>query len=65
MIIALKMWPLLRTQVFSNIQICDLVFDLTWPIFELIRDFIKTNILTKFHDYHTENVASSAYTRFF
>ena len=28
------------------------------------RDFIKTNILTKFHSYQTENVACRAYTRF-
>ena len=27
-------------------------------IFELIQDLIKTNILTKFHDNVTENVAS-------
>ena len=43
----------------------DQVFDPTWPIFKLIQDFIKTNILTKFHDYRTENVACSVYTRFF
>ena len=44
---------------------------LTWAFqtevlnFEFVRDFIKTNILTKFHDYLTENVASTTYTRFF
>ena len=32
-------------------------------IFELVQDFNKANILTKFHDYRTENVASRAYTR--
>ena len=58
------MWPLERTQGFSKIWPSDLVFDLTWPIFDLVWDFIKTNILTKFQDYWTENVASGAYTRF-
>ena len=50
MIIWLKMWPLERTQGFSNISpVTEL--DPTRPTFELVRDFIKTNILTKFHDY--------------
>ena len=55
------MWPLEHTQGFSKISPSDLVF----ANFELIRDLIKTNILTKFHDNQTENVASRAYTRFF
>ena len=58
MIIGLKIWPLEFTQGFSNIWPGDIVFDLTWPIFKFVRDFIKTNILIKFHDYQTENVAS-------
>ena len=62
MIIGLKMWPLECTQGFSKIWLGDLVFDLTWSILKLVRDFIKTNILTKFHDNRTENVASRAYT---
>ena len=62
MIIGLKMWPLEHTQGFSNIWTCDLVFDPTKTIFELIRDFIKTNILTNFHDNRTENVDSGEYT---
>ena len=33
--------------------------------FKLVRDFIKSNILTKFHHNLTENVTSRAYTRFF
>ena len=43
----------------------DLVFDPTWPIFKLVRDFIKANSLTKSHEYQTENVAPKVYTRFF
>ena len=54
MISGLKMWPLERTQGFSKIWPSDLVFDSTRPIFEIVRDFIKTNILIKFHDYQTE-----------
>ena len=65
MSIQLKMWPLERTEGFSKIWPSDLVFDPTWPIFELIQDIIQTNILTNFHEYPTENVASRAYTRFF
>ena len=65
MIIELKMWLLECTQGLSNIRPSDLVFDPTSPNFKFIQDFIKTNILTKFHDYQTENVASRAYTRFF
>ena len=29
-----------------------------------VRDFIKANILTAFHEYQMENVASRAYRRF-
>ena len=61
----LKMWHLERTQSFSKIWPSDLVFDPTWPNFNLVQDFMKTNILTKFHEDRTENVASRAYTRFF
>ena len=32
--------------------------DPIWGIFELVRDFTKKNILTKFHGNRTENVAS-------
>ena len=65
MIIRLKLWPLECTQGFSKIWHSDLVLDLTWSIFKLVRDFIKSNILTKFHESWIENVASRAYTRFF
>jgi len=37
----------------------DLVFDPTWPIFELGLDIVKTNILTKFDQNWVANVASS------
>ena len=56
MIIGLKMWPLERTQGFSNISLSDLIFDPTQPIFKLMRNFITKNILIKFHDHRTENV---------
>ena len=56
------MWPLERTQSFSKIWASDLDFGPTWHIIEFAWDFIKTNILTKFHDNWTENVASRAYT---
>ena len=59
----LLMWPLERTQGFSKIWPSDIVFDRTWPNFKLVRDFIETNILTKFHEDLNENVASRAYTR--
>ena len=39
-----------------------------WPKmtnFKLVQDFILANILTKFHEYQTENVTSWRYTRFF
>ena len=65
MITGLKMWPLQCKQGFSKIWPSDLVFDQTWPIFQLFWDFIETYILTKFHDYQTENVASRVYTKFF
>ena len=51
------MWHLERTQGFSNILLSDLVFDLPWPIFKLVQDFIRINISTKFYDYQTQNVA--------
>ena len=56
------MWPLQRTQGFSHIWPSDQVLDPTYPFFELVWDFIMINILTKFHDNRTENVASRAYT---
>jgi len=43
---------------FSKIWPGDLVFDLTWPIFKLGLDIIKTNLLTKFHQNRAANVAS-------
>ena len=40
----------------------DLVFDPTWPRFELVRDIINTNNLTKFEKDRAKNVASIALT---
>ena len=48
----------------STFQACAnpyLVFNQTWPFLKLVQYFIKANILKKFHDYPTENVASTAY----
>ena len=41
-------------QGFCKIWPSNLVFDPTWPTSECVRDFIKTNILTRFHDYLSE-----------
>ena len=49
---------------FSTISSSDLVFDPTWPNFNLVLHFIKANIRTKFHEDQTENVASRSNTRF-
>ena len=59
-----KIWSLEHTQGFSKVWPSDLVFDPTWPIFQVVRDFMKTNILTNFHDNRTENVASRVNTWF-
>ena len=57
------MWPLeLIHKVFLNFTKCP-SFKPDMANFELIPDFMKTNIFTKFHDYWTKNVASRAYTR--
>ena len=53
------MWPLQRTQDFSKICPCYLVFDPKCPVFKLILDSIMTNILTKFHEYQTENLVKT------
>ena len=29
---------------------CDLVFDLKWPSFELVKDFMEMNVLIHFHE---------------
>ena len=63
MSIWLKIWPLQRTQGFSQICPSDLVFDPTWPILEPVWYLIEAKILTKFHEYWAKNVASRAYTR--
>ena len=42
------MWPLQRPQGFSKIWPSGLDFDPTWPIFKLIQDITKANILSNF-----------------
>ena len=42
----------------------DLVFDPTWPCFELDLKIIKTNILSKIHDDCFKNVTARVLTRF-
>ena len=60
-----KMWLLELTQGFSKSWPSDLVFHPSWPIFKLVRNIIKANILSNFQEYWTENMASRAYTTFF
>ncbi|KAH3693199.1 hypothetical protein DPMN_192601 [Dreissena polymorpha] len=40
-------------------------FQATGTIFELVQDIIRTNLLTKFHDDWTINVASRLFKRYF
>ena len=56
-----EMWLLQCLQGFSFFY---LVFDLAWPSFELNRGIIRTNLLTKFQEDRTRNVASKVFTRF-
>ena len=48
---------------FKEIWPSDLVFDQTWPIFELDLEITKTNILVKFHEDWNKTVASRGWTR--
>ena len=59
-----EMWLLQCLQGFSFFLPSDLVFDPAWPSFELDRGIIGTNLLTKFHEDRTRNVASRVFTRF-
>ena len=59
-----EMWLLQCLQGFSFFWPSDLVFDPAWPSFELDRVIIGTNLLTKFHEDRTRNVASRVFTRF-
>ncbi|KAH3836139.1 hypothetical protein DPMN_109509 [Dreissena polymorpha] len=43
----------------------DHVFQATGTIFKLVQDIIGTNLLKKFHDDRTINVASRVLTRFY
>ena len=56
----LKMWPLKCPQGFSIIWSCDLLFDPTWPSFELDQDIVKMIILSKSDEDWTNTVASIA-----
>ena len=56
------LWAYIRS---SKIWPGDLVFDPTWPSFKLMWDIFEANILIKFHEYLTENVACRANTTFF
>ena len=50
MMIGAKLWPLECSQGFSMIRPTDLVFDLTWPMFQLDQDIVKMIILSKFDE---------------
>ena len=60
-----KLFPLECTQDFSKIWPSDLVFDPTWPSFDLDLDIMIINILTYFHEFMIKTVPSRMYTRFF
>ena len=60
-----KLWHLKWSQGFSMIWPIDLVFDQTWPIFELDRDIVKMIIPSTFDEDWTKTVASIVFTRFF
>ena len=64
MMIVSKMWPLECKQGFQLIWPDDLDFDPTWPSFTHILELIKTNILSKIHDYCFKNVTARVLTRF-
>ena len=59
-----KLWPLEGEQDFKEIWPSDVVFELTWPIFNLDLDIIQTNTLVKFHEDWSKIVASRGWTRF-
>ena len=54
-----------ESKAFSKSIKSDLVFDQIRPNFNLVRDFIKTNILTTFHKYLTEKCGLYSTHRFF
>ena len=57
-IIGLKMWPQEYSIVFSLTWSGDLLFDPTWPSFELVGEIVEDIILSKFEVDQAENVAS-------
>ena len=60
-----KLWPLECQQGFSLIWPTDLVFDPTWPRFELGLKIIEMNILTKSDEDWVKTVTARVLTRFF
>ena len=60
-----KLCPLVCTKGFSKIWPSDLVFNSTWPSFELDLDIMMIKIVVKFRDLWIKTVPSSVYKRFF
>ena len=58
----LKMWPPECLQDFPPIRPSDLVFDLIWPSFKLVQDFMEMNVLINFYEDWMQNVACSVLT---
>ena len=50
------------SQAFLQILPSDLLFQPTWPSYDFIKDFMQTNILTKFDEDWMKIVASSVFT---
>ena len=59
-----KLCPYSVHNDFYKICPSNLVFDPTWPIFELNLDLTRINILTKFQEFWIKIVHSRVYTRF-
>ena len=57
-----ELFPLECTQGFPTTWPSDLIFDQTWPSFELDKNFIKINILTQFQVDQIKTVPSRMYT---
>ena len=60
-----KLCLLESTHGFSKNWPNGLVFNLTWPIFNSGQDFIRTNILTKFHEDWIKILPSRVYSWFY
>ncbi|KAH3829306.1 hypothetical protein DPMN_131302 [Dreissena polymorpha] len=61
------MFNIIGTKHLTNVnkQKCSHVFQPTGIIFELVQDIIGMNLLTKFHEDRTVNVANRVLTRFY